>query len=436
MRARGRYMFMTLLACGVLAGLMAGTVIAKQIEITWAKRPDSHSSMASSENYVEGVIQEFERLNPDIKVTFQPLTGDWMNKITTEMIAGTAPDVFEMWGDFAVNWGESGMLLDLRSHVKRDFSAEYVKGFYPGQWDASVLVSGARAGLRYGIPRYTNSGIVYYNADAFARAGLMNPHELEKGKEWTWETFLQSAKKVMRFQGDQVSVWGYQEHTWVSWVWSNEGTIFAYPENPTRFMLDQPKAIGGLNFLRSLTFDHQVMAPNRHQPNFAAGQVAMMGIGSGAGSCCIRLWEDRIKGQFAWNIAPVPVGPTGKRIAPVFLDMWGIYSQSKNPEAAWKLVKFLLSPYAQGIAARQAGEQPAHISGLRAYVEALKGLNVTYAVDMALTANVWPTAVVPRAKEVESLLGQAVNESVFSNRKSVEQAVAGIRPAIEALFQK
>ncbi|HEX6971777.1 MAG TPA: extracellular solute-binding protein, partial [Limnochordia bacterium] len=70
-------------------------VSASQVEITWAKRTDVHGSMEGGKGYVETVIEEFERLNPDIRVNFRPLTGDWINKLTTEMIAGTAPDVFE-----------------------------------------------------------------------------------------------------------------------------------------------------------------------------------------------------------------------------------------------------------------------------------------------------------------------------------------------------
>lgn len=427
---------------GELAALIAGLalllpaigpVMGKQVEITWAKRTDAHGSMEGGKGYVETVVQEFERLNPDIKVNFRPLAGDWTNKLTTEMIGGTAPDVFEMWGDFSVNWAENGMLLDLRPYVKRDFTAEYIKGFYPGQWDASVVVSGPRAGLRYGIPRYTNSIILFYNKDALDRAGVQDPHQMEQAKNWTWNTLVQTAKKAMQYQSDRVTRWGYQEYRWAQWVWSNGGKVFDFPQNPTRYMMDRPEAVAGLDFLRSLAYDHQVAAPDRWSVSFPAGQVA---IATGWGSCCIRGWESEIKGQFKWNIAPIPVGPTGKRVSGVFLDMWGIYSQSKNPDAAWKFVKFLLSPYAMAVAARMFGEQPAHINGLRAYVEAFKDINARYAVESALTAEVWFDAVVPRSKEVTALVNQAVEDSAFTNKKPVEQAVAGIRPAIEALLQQ
>lgn len=64
----------------------------------WAKRYDAHGSIEAGQSYVERVIAEFERRNPHIKVHYQPLTGEWIDKLTTELIAGTAPDVFlDMW---------------------------------------------------------------------------------------------------------------------------------------------------------------------------------------------------------------------------------------------------------------------------------------------------------------------------------------------------
>ncbi len=186
----------------------SGAALAQPIEITFAKRYDAHGSIEAGQRYVEKVIAAFERRNPHIKVHYQPLTGDWVEKLTTELIVGTAPDVFEMWGDFAVNWAENGLLLDLQPYVDRDFDADYIRGFYPGQWEATVLVAGPNAGMRYGIPRYTNSTIIFYNKDAFDQAGLPTPHQLEQEGRWTWDTFLESAKRVMRTNGDLVTMWG------------------------------------------------------------------------------------------------------------------------------------------------------------------------------------------------------------------------------------
>ncbi len=416
------------LLCGVS---LSGAASAQQIEITFAKRYDVHGSIEAGQRYIERVIAEFERRNPHIKVHYQPLTGDWIEKLTTELIAGTAPDVFEMWGDFAVNWAENGLLLDLQPYVDRDFDADYIRGFYPGQWEATVLVSGPNAGMRYGIPRYTNSTIIFYNKDAFDQAGLPTPHQLEQEGRWTWDTFLESAKRVMRTNGDLVTMWGYHEYRWAQWVYSNGGKVFNWPEAPTEYMLDRQEAVEALEFLRSLIWEHQVVPPDRWSTTFSRGDLAMS---THWGSCCIRGIEAEVMGQFEWDIAPLPVGPKGIRQGAVFLDMWAISKSSKHPDAAWEFVKFLLSPEAMAMAAWEFGEQPAHLSGVEEYVRAFEDVNVIYAIEESMRALPWYDAVVPRAAQVNQLINPAIEDGVFQNTKPVRTAVEEIRSAIEALF--
>lgn len=416
-------------AIGVWA--FAATALAEQIEITFAKRYDAHGSLESGMSYVERVIAEFERRNPHIKVKYQPLAGDWIDRLSVELIAGTAPDVFEMWGDFAVNWAENGLLLDLNPYVERDFDAEYIRGFYPGQWEASTLPAGPKAGVRYGIPRYTNSTIIFYHEDAFNQAGLPTPHQLEQEGRWTWDAFLESAKKVMRWSGDEVTLWGYHEYRWLQWVYSNGGKVFNWPDAPLEYALDREEAIGGLEFLRSLIWEHRVVPPDRWSTSFSQGNVAMS---THWGSCCIRGIEAEVLDQFAWDIAPLPVGPEGVRQGAVFLDMWAISSSSKHPDAAWEFVKFLLSPEAMAIASWEFGEQPAHLSGIEEYVRAFSDVNVIYAIEEAMRALPWYDAVIPRAADINGLIVPAVEQGVFQNEKPVRSAVAEIREAIESIF--
>lgn len=423
-------MFIGVLVFGML-GTWGGDSHAQQVEITFAKRYDVHASIEAGMSYIENVIEEFERRNPHIKVNYQPLTGDWIDRLTTEMIAGTAPDVFEMWGDFAVNWAEIGALLDLQPYVERDFHADYINGFYPGQWDATVLVSGSRAGIRYGIPRYTNSTIIFYHEDAFNEAGLATPHQLEQQGQWTWDSFLDSSRKVMRSVGDEVTMWGYHEFRWTQWVYSNGGKVFNWPEAPTEYVLDQPEAVEALEFLRSLIWEHQVVPPDRWSTGFPQGNLAMS---TDWGSCCIRGIDAAIEGQFAWDIAPLPISPKGDRTGAVFLDMWGISSSSAHPDEAWEFVKFLLSPEAMAMASWQFGEQPAHISGIEEYIRAFEDINVIYAIEESMRALPWYDSVVPNASMVNTHINAAIEEGVFQAEKPVRSALEQIRSPIEAIL--
>src|SRR5690606_22560678 len=60
-------------------------------------------------------IEEFEALYPHIDVEWEVRPGgDWQSLLITQMIANTAPDVFEFWGAFGQDLARRGLLLDLR----------------------------------------------------------------------------------------------------------------------------------------------------------------------------------------------------------------------------------------------------------------------------------------------------------------------------------
>lgn len=420
-----------LLCVLVFLALPVGVVEgARQAKLTLALRlTGGGGSATAGEEYVRAVLQDFSEQHPGIEVEYMPLTGSWQDKLTVEMVAGTAPDVFEMWGQFANDWADKGMLMDLDPFVKRDFSEREIKDFYPGQWQATLHPGGPHAGERIGLPRYVNTGILYYNLDAFDRAGLAYPVTLERQQNWNWNTFLEAARKLTERDAEgRVRMWGYREVYWAPWIYTAGGKAFDWPEDPYRYVMNEPSAVNALEFLRSLIWDYGVAQVSG---NFGDGKAAM---GSAWGSCSLGSVKAEAGSQFRWNTGPLPIGPTGLRHSWIGKDMWGMYSGTKHPQEAWMLVKFLVSPKGSALAARIIGEQPVRISALPAYRDAHPGVDVHYAVEMGLTALPWPTYVIPESQKIGSLLESAIGDSVWNNRKAVRQAVEEIRGPIEALL--
>lgn len=434
MRSARRWLARRLAALLVVLAAIGGEGAAlaqdSPVTISFALRPQGGGGAPNAgELYVQAVLAEFAKLHPEIHVEYVPLTGNWQDRMTAQMATGTAPDVFEMWGYFANNWGDQGMLLDLNPYVERDFSADVIADFYPGQWEAAVQVGGPYAGARIGIPRYVNTEILFYHQDAFDRAGLPYPPVMEAANDWNWTTFLEAAKKLTVGDGEgNVRTIGFRTPYWEQWVYSAGGRVFGWPEAPLEFLLDQPEAVAGLEFLRSLIWEHRVAEVGS---DFSQGTAAM---GTEWGSCCIQRVMAAVQDQFRWNIGPLPVGPTGKRHAWIGKDMWGIYAGTKHPEEAWTLVKFLVSPEASAIQARIIGEQPVRISALPAYQEALAGIDVHWAIEMGITAYPSATYVIPESQRIRDHLEAAVDASVRRNEKAVIQAIEEIKGPINALL--
>lgn len=432
--ARSSTLTLVMLLTLVAAFVLMSVAQAAAVEISVGLRPYNDAWIA----YMEQLIEEFEAENPDITVTHFHLTGStgaWQDNLTVQMAAGTAPDVFEMWGTFSLNLASSGQLLDLNPYVERSMTAGEIADFSPGQWDASVLYWGENAGIRYGMPRYTNVQLQYYNADLFNESGLEAPNVLYERGEWTWDTLLESARAITRRDGfGETTQWGYRHRTngarWTPWVWNGGGQIFDFPNNPTDFRLDRPESLLGLEFLRSMMHDSQVAPPDDSYPDLESG---IMGVSDHFGSCCIADMDAQVAGRFEWDIVPVPVGPGGHNTI-IYNDMWGIWSGTPNAEAAWKFVQFATSARGAEIMVAHTGQQPPTRSGLEAYIELMPDFDLHYAFESAAIGLPDPYSVATHPNEVRGYIENRLRDALFKN-EPLNLVLDEIAPLVRALYE-
>jgi multiple sugar transport system substrate-binding protein len=109
--------------------------------------------------------------------------------------------------------------------------------------------------------------------------------------------------------------------------------------------LDSPQSTQAIQWVADLFA--QGVSPNPSQLSglgqdsaqlFLSGRAAMS-VGNGRWAA----FEYGDVKQFEWKVAPIPKGPTGR--ANFFhLAMFAIASNSKNQAAAWKFLKYLVSP--------------------------------------------------------------------------------------------
>jgi multiple sugar transport system substrate-binding protein len=123
----------------------------------------------------------------------------------------------------------------------------------------------------------------------------------------------------------------------------------------------EPEAMEALEWLRARMWDDEVMATPLDVRNmetrqaFITGQVAMVEDGSWA-------LKDILAGaDFRIGVAPFPAGPV-RRVTLATTDGFGIYAGTKHPDAAWELVKFLISKEYGRAMARANFLQPARAS--------------------------------------------------------------------------
>lgn len=117
------------------------------------------------DDYIKGVIADFEAENPDTTVNWVdiPFEGA-QERLVTDATAGTLPDVVNLNPNFAQPLEKEGLFLDLGQAAP-----EAQAGYVPGAWDSFQIPGEAGS---YGFPWYLTSEVTMYNKALFEQAGL------------------------------------------------------------------------------------------------------------------------------------------------------------------------------------------------------------------------------------------------------------------------
>lgn len=274
-----------------------------------------------------------------------------------DMQAGTAPDVFQACCSFFPILAQKGYTLDLRPYVEADLDQATIDDWDPAQY----LSFFARDGRQYGLPKYHGALALYYNRDLFDEYGVDYPDV-----NWNHDDYLAAMQHLTRDRDDddKTDLWGSMLD--VSWdriqVHVNGwGGHFADPDDPTVCRMCEPEAMAAMEWIRARMWDDRVMATPLDVQNmstrqaFIAGRVAMVEDGSWA-------LKDILAGAgFRVGVVPFPAGPV-RRVTLATTDGFGIYAGTRHPDAAWELVKFLISKEYGRAMARANFLQPARAS--------------------------------------------------------------------------
>ena len=285
------------------------------------------------------VVQGFEALNPDIKVTVE--VADWdsyWEKLRVQMAGGTPPDVFAMDAPLYRDWQSRDVLLNLAPYLDAD--PALLDGVYPITMEAYKTADGI-----FGLPRDFQTIVLYYNKDMFDAAGLAYPDDT-----WTYADLRANAAKLtLDKDGDGTSdQWGFWdggydlEPFWGSLVWAHGGEIVDLAAGKT--LINSAEALAGFQVLADMWLVDKSM-PTEQQlaqygwDGFLSG-VSAMGV-SGHWSV-----PEYSAVTFKWDIAPMPIGPAG-RATGVNSAGFVIAKDSQNPDAAWEFVKYAFSDAGQ-----------------------------------------------------------------------------------------
>lgn len=284
------------------------------------------------------IVDDFHTANPDITVKVD--VSDWdsyWTKLKTLLSAGTPPDVFAMDAPLYPDYQSRGVLLNLQPYI--DKNPDMLKGVYSQTLEAYKTPDGM-----YGLPRDFQTIVLFYNKDMFISAGVPFPTA-----DWTYDDLRATAKKLTITGADgKTTQYGFSADLWdMELIWSE--AIWAYGgevvnADHTQTLIGEPKAREAWQLFHDMMFvdkswpDSTTAGEYGGDP-FLAGVAAMTTIGHWA----VPGYTDA---NFKWDVAPMPKGPAGPATS-VNSAGFVVGKASKNPDASFEFLKYVLSEPAQ-----------------------------------------------------------------------------------------
>lgn len=380
------------------------------------------------------MLAQFHAAHPDIRVFYVPDPVDVEQTLAADMRKGSAPDVFAACCAFFPIIAQQEQALDLRPYVAADLDQATIDDWDPAQYQALFTPSG----VQYGLPKYHGALALYYNKDLFDSYGVDYPDGA-----WDHDDYHAAMKRLTddRDGDGRIDLWGSMvDISWdrIQMHVNGWGGHFVDPADPTRCLMAEPEALAALDWLRARMWDDRAMATPLDVNNlstrqaFVGQRVAMVEDGSWA------LKDILAKAPFRIGVAPFPAGPV-RRVTLATTDGFGIYVQTRYPQQAWELLKFLVSPDYGRAMARANFLQPARASLVQDWVDTIRGqfpqqtqdLDIAAFADGQVKGYSVTAEIFPNMAEA-TRLAQAVWQEIFVLGQAPVQRMVDVAKQIEA----
>jgi multiple sugar transport system substrate-binding protein len=313
-------------------------------------RTNNNENKYQNEAVVPAVRQQFPNLT--VEIVSVPAGDAYLDKYTAMQAGGTPPELFSAYGTGFPDYYFIGGVADLTSYITRD---KIDLTTYLPQVKDVVDTIYKRNGKFYALPNFTSHGwFVLYNTNLLAQAGLKNPPVDWEDKSWTWDVFLDYARKLTKNPGTPDVIFGTSPYATGSSTmpelstWLAGDTAFK-PEHyklgvATASNFDTPGVADGLQLVQDLMWKYRV-APTPAERTALSGLGNLFNVGRQAMSITSAIPTASAITTFKWGAAAMPRYKDNK--VGVYIQPWMIADSAKNKEGGWAALKYMVSEAGQ-----------------------------------------------------------------------------------------
>ena len=296
---------------------------------------------------MDAALDMFADLNPDIRVSLEPIEGDYFDHLQSQISGGTVADVILFEGVLGAEFIAQGLIADL-SETLDTLNIDQT------QWRPGAVDIFKQGGKVYAIPFQLTPALWFYNQTLFEERGV----DLPDGS-WDWDRTLAAAKQLtdapntygIDARVDMFHQYGAlglanSDHHWVT-------------EDFTETLVGEENFAASIRWFISLVQEHGVSPqPEEIDDPFEAGKVGMTTGNAGS----IGHFNRAIGDRFEWDVMPTPKGPASGRGGGMWNDqphvVTGNAVERKALSEATHLVIFLAGNEVQRIIAQDRGATP------------------------------------------------------------------------------
>jgi sn-glycerol 3-phosphate transport system substrate-binding protein len=296
---------------------------------------------------ITAIIDEYAKTYSDQTegVTVVPVyTGSYQDTITRTMTAfrgGNAPDMAVLLAVDTFSLYDEDMIVPVSELAQTDEEKAWLESFYP-----AFLENGNIDGQLWGVPFQRSTPVLYWNKEAFAAAGLdpeVPPATWEEQVAFGKQLTIKDASGNVTQYGVQIPSSGFPYWLFQGLTTQNDVILMNQDGNEVNF--DDPKVVEALEYLVSLSKEHEVMAPDIIEwgttpQDFFQGRTAMMWTTTG------NLTNVRANAPFDFGVAMLPANlrrgaPTGGG------NLFIFPSDPEREQASLDFIRWLTTPEMQ-----------------------------------------------------------------------------------------
>lgn len=391
-------------------------------EITFSWIPERTGTLQS-------MIDTFNEQNEDgITVNYREMPTDatqHFDQIRTEFQAGSSEvDVIGSDVTWPAQFAANGYYLDLSDYFPEDERGNFLE---------APMEANTWEGAPYGVPWYSDAGMLYYRMDLLEEAGFSEPPT-------TWEELREMAQQIVTdvdvtngfvFQGAE-----YEGGVCngLEYIWTHGGNVLA-ESGSDEVVVDGAEAVEGLATYRSMV---ESGASPRAVTSYTEQESQSVFLGGDA--VFMRNWPyiyglatDEQESQVPQDrigVAPLPEGPGGQSFSCLGGWNFAINANSQNPDAAWAFISYMTAPEQE----KMFSIETARIPALQDLLEDQEIIGAVPVVDVGRQAiqNTRPRPVSPYYSDMSLAMAATFTETL-SGDAPAEQAAQELQTELEEI---